>query len=90
MLLQILSGLAIIFLSSSGIFQIAKLYKEKSAKDISFIMALLWSLGCAIFFVRSIIIKDIVFTLNYGLNTIICLTIVVQIIYYRWLTKQIQ
>jgi len=42
----ILSIAAIIFLSSSGIFQILKLYKEKSAQDISFIMILFWNIGC--------------------------------------------
>lgn len=86
-MLNFFSIAALIFLSSSGIFQIVKLFKTKTAKDISLIMCIFWTLGCLIFFARAIVIKDFIFSLNYGLNVLICVFIVFQIIYYRYFRK---
>lgn len=83
-MLEIFSITAIIFLSSSGIFQIVKLFKTKTAHDISLIMCIFWTFGCLIFFIRALIIKDNIFSINYGLSSLICLIIIAQIIYYRF------
>lgn len=82
-LINILSLTAIFAFIVSSLPQVWKLLKNKTARDISFLMALLITVGDILMLIRSVSIGDIFFTVNYSIQSGFWIVIVILILKYR-------
>ncbi|OGN23520.1 MAG: hypothetical protein A2918_00500 [Candidatus Yanofskybacteria bacterium RIFCSPLOWO2_01_FULL_42_49] len=81
--IDVLSLVAIFVFIVSSVPQIGKLLKNKTAKDISFLMVFLVFMGDLLMLVRSINIGDILFIINYSTQSALWLFLVILILKYR-------
>jgi uncharacterized protein with PQ loop repeat len=81
--LDLLSSIAIGIFILSTIPQIWKLYRNKSARDVSLWMSILIAAGNFLMLVRSISIRDAFFLLNYAFQLGLWLVIVILIVRFR-------
>lgn len=79
---KIVSSVAIVIFIISAIPQIRKLFKNKTAKDVSLVMSLLITIGNLLMLARAVWIRDFFFSVNYAIQFILWLTIVILVIKY--------
>ena len=81
--LNIFSSVAIFIFIISALPQIWKLFKNKTARDISLWMSVLITSGNFLMLVRAISISDFFFLINYAFQLTLWLTIIILILRYR-------
>lgn len=83
-MIETIGFLGAALLTISAIPQAIKTYKSKKADDLSISMLLSWSIGCFLMFVYVLLTSaDIPLLVNYLLNTIVSVGIVVLYFKYR-------
>ena len=81
--INILSSIAIFIFIVSALPQIWKLFKNKTARDISLSMAFLIATGNFLMLIRAISVGDTFFLVNYLFQLVLWLTIILLIFKYR-------
>jgi len=81
--IDILSSVAIFVFIISALPQIWKLFRNKTARDISLWMSILIATGNLLMLIRAISVRDFFFLVNYAFQFALWAVIIILILKYR-------